>query len=439
MLMKRIFSLALGMGMATILLVLALTGVKATETGSLSRLPMPVTINGALLPAHLGAPISELKLYRYHTNGWEPVPFQIDEVTATGIFTGTEDGLLDSNDELTFMSQDAGFVTPVLWVDDAEAQSHERVELLLDDALTMESAALYLYRSNTLPSSSESYISWNPTTQQMTAAAYSIAFEPESFLGFSSMQLLGQTADMLDRQKLRGSILVSPPPPFPPFSTSFNEEDVASQFGVPTTITLPITGPIRALGGSDSQQFAFYGWQVDTALAIDFSDVVTNLTTLHVEEVRISLDWLDPAGAGFGPATYFDSNTPGGVATDGNPDAIPALPVPAWQEIAAAQGSVVSLATIDPGQGTVAGFYRDDLTLSSGDTGDGRSFSEFGFVVTEPNGIVTATNSLYFWPGSSGTQGATVLSQMETPLSVTTNGQSYEPARAIYLPVIARP
>ncbi len=124
---------------ATLLTLLPLSLTRALPAGApLNRPATPVTVIGNALTPLLGTPISELRLYRYGPAGWEAVPFQVDEVTATGVFTSSEDGLLDGNDQLSFMSQDAGFQAALLWVADAEAQSHQRVEIELVDPVLQE-------------------------------------------------------------------------------------------------------------------------------------------------------------------------------------------------------------------------------------------------------------------------------------------------------------
>ncbi|MFN2167999.1 MAG: hypothetical protein ACK2U9_17290, partial [Anaerolineae bacterium] len=39
---------------------------------------------------------------------WSQIPFQVDEVDASGAYVSNEDGLLDGNDEVVFMAKDLG-------------------------------------------------------------------------------------------------------------------------------------------------------------------------------------------------------------------------------------------------------------------------------------------------------------------------------------------
>ena len=72
---------------------------------------IPAIVSGSQLPAFAGVVLDELFVYAYDGTTWSEVPFQIDEVDASGEFTTTEDALLDGNDELVFMVADAGPAT----------------------------------------------------------------------------------------------------------------------------------------------------------------------------------------------------------------------------------------------------------------------------------------------------------------------------------------
>ena len=65
-----------------------------TPLAPLSRPADPVVVMGSHIPDMLGADISELALYTWMDNMWQPIPFQIDEVTITGTYTVFEDGIL---------------------------------------------------------------------------------------------------------------------------------------------------------------------------------------------------------------------------------------------------------------------------------------------------------------------------------------------------------
>jgi hypothetical protein len=72
----------------------------------------PIVLNGAMVPELLGAKIASLRVV---TSGGKPVPFQIDEVTASGEYVcpqgdspnaDSANGVLDRQDEIVFLFED---------------------------------------------------------------------------------------------------------------------------------------------------------------------------------------------------------------------------------------------------------------------------------------------------------------------------------------------
>ncbi len=116
----------------------------------------PVVILGDTFAEFLGAGVTEenneLFLYAYKNSAWEQIPFQIDEIgwqgdTVSGYFI-PDDGLLDADDEFSFMAKDAGEKADESWIGDEDSQSHSRYELVLKDPLdTNNTSWAYLYRS----------------------------------------------------------------------------------------------------------------------------------------------------------------------------------------------------------------------------------------------------------------------------------------------------
>jgi hypothetical protein len=72
-----------------------------------SRTLEPVVIEGSQFPLFTNVRISNLWAYTKMNGFWEQIPLQIDEVTLLGDYA-TENGRLDSNDELVFMAMDLG-------------------------------------------------------------------------------------------------------------------------------------------------------------------------------------------------------------------------------------------------------------------------------------------------------------------------------------------
>lgn len=394
---------------------------------TIQRLQDPVIVSGATFPAFGGVAIEELALYRYHSGSWQPVPFQVDELTISGTYTVTEDGLLDDNDQLVFMAFDTGEAVPTTnWVNDAQAQLNPRFVITATDPLDPAGQGwLYLYRSTTLPRANNSYVSWDEGNQSVTAISYTAGFAPEQFLGLASLYLNNSPADLLDRQKIRGqaSVLLFGQPIS---TTLFDEESILSLITQPVTITLPIVGPVRAVGGNETQGFAFYGSRADFSLALDLSDVdLAPFTVLHFDFIRVSLDWNDPAGSGLSPAVYDNSNGVQ-VAIDGLPDNVPTTPSANWVQVSGAAGGLVTVGEIDPANGSLQNYYLDQATPDPNDKGDNRSYGDAGFRLDDPEGLIAVNQVLYVLPGSSGNVGQLYQNLAANPILAEVMLEVYE-------------
>ncbi|MFN2219634.1 MAG: hypothetical protein ACK2UA_13585, partial [Anaerolineae bacterium] len=161
----------------------------------------PVILSASQLPAFGGVALDELFVYAYEGGAWTEVPFQIDEVTASGEYTTTEDILLDDNDELVFMATDAGQQAATSeWLADADARNHTRYEIVVTNPLnSAEKGWVYAYRSATLTSSFAPYVTWNNAQNRLDAGTYVAGFDPDSHLGLDSLELNGTGVDVLDR------------------------------------------------------------------------------------------------------------------------------------------------------------------------------------------------------------------------------------------------
>lgn len=430
--------LPVGLGLGLVWMVLAgLGAVRAAQAGAvegISRPGAPVVLNGDAFPAFAGVPLDDLVLYAYD-GGWTPIPFQVDEVTVTGTYTGYEDGQLDADDQLVFMAADAG-VSNGTWPDDFPAQVHPRYAITITDPLSPAGQGVaYLYHSATLTRTADGYVSWDEATQTVTALSYTAGFETEQFVGLESLTLHGTDVDVLDRQKLRGQV-TGYLGPVPIFTESFNEETVLDFVTVTMTVTLPITGPVRAVGGSEAQGFAFYGSRAQFGLSLDLSDVMSSGIRIHIDYVGVSLDLNDPAGNGMAPTRYYDGNGTD-VAVDGVPDAVPGT-VPPWAQIDGALGGWVTVGAVDPAGGTATQTYKDDDTVDPADTGDGQSFADTGVRIDDPNGVVTVTQTLFVLPAGAGNSGATYQQYANNPLVTDTAGQTYQPGFTVYLPTVLK-
>lgn len=450
--MKRIWQLVLALAgsIVGIWLLVMVLGVARAQQVEISPAAIgrndPVVVAGASLNGHLGVTLTELVLYAYEGGVWQPVPFQVDEVVVTAsAYVSFEDGLLDANDQVVFMGGDAAeSVAADNWPEDAEARLHPRYAITVTDGLDGDNQGwVYLYRSTTLTRTAESYMAWSEVEQTITAVSYTASFSPSEHLGFSNFYVNGEPADILDRQKLRVEVTLYLGP-FPFSNTVYTEEDVADLLDIPLTVTLPVVGPVRAVGGGDFQNFAFYGSRFDLAVSVPVTDFMQGPVLVHFDSVRVSLDLNDPAATGMAPATYYSNLVAGGVAINGSADSVPAT-APDWYETAGAIGGVVTVLEVDPGNGDLSNYYKDNSAVDPNDTGDGRSYGDTGLQIEAPSalgsiGLVQVAQTTYVLPGGSGNVGESYGERVNTPLEVGTAEEVFEdepePEWFVYLPVV---
>jgi hypothetical protein len=358
-------------------------------------------------------------LYAYRGGDWQAVPFQIDEVSLTGTFVISDNGLLDANDELVFMAGDAGDqVSAAIWPADSQARLNSRYAITVSDPLSASQQAwVYLYRSTTLTRSNTVYVNWTQGLQTAAAVSYTAAFSPTRFLGLADLHINGNSADILDRQKVRTELLGG--------LVKINEEGLAALN--PATLTLPITGPIRAATGEGALRAAFYRSRIDFDVQFD----LTVLGAIQPNFIRTSFDWISPTLSGVD--TYYDSNIPAGTAIDGAPDTISTTPPLDWFQVngeaAGPGGLVMTFPRLDARGGAVLNYYKDNGTLDTDDTGDQRSYGDSGLRINGPYAtpaIISFTLMTYILPsGSSTNVGEGYFARATHPLQISAARESY--------------
>lgn len=384
---------------------------------------------GSQLPGFANAPIADLALYAYNNGVWTATPFQIDEFDSEGKLVTVEDGLLDENDELVVMGFDGGVqATLSQWPLDVKARQHIRYAIRVTDPLHQNEAVwVYLFRSITLPRSDVAYVAWNSELLTAQTLEYTAVFS-DTMIGINDLFLRG-SADVLDRQKIRidATYLTSP----------VTEESLVSLLQaqeIPTDIVLAVTGPVRAASANRDPGlgYTFYNAHLELNVALPVEDTEIYGLPIHFEYVRTSLDWRNPQDSGMAPATYYDSQAPGGISIDGVPETIPDQPLGHWYQVSGAAGSLISVHDLDPGNGVARGYYQDDSTYRSSDTGDGKLYGDAGLLVEDLNettsiGTVRLNQRFYVLPANAANQGAAYVTRTHNPLQTTTFIEGYVP------------
>ncbi|MEM7034341.1 MAG: hypothetical protein AAF629_32660 [Chloroflexota bacterium] len=394
---------------------------------SLDRPYEPIVIQGSALPILWGTPADQVRLYVYQNNQWlGQVPVQIDERDASGNYTAMEDGLFDANDEVIFMTADLGDQAPDPFsLRNTFAVSATIYTIQVYDRLdNAQQGWAYLVRSIDEPISfSPDYVTYVTETNRFSTTQYALGYA-DTHLGLDWLALGASDVNLLDRSKLR--VLVSAGI-FGEFTIT--EADIGAPAGGEPKLILD--GPVRAL--------VERGVRVDDDdVVIDFqsvyaaynsvvqgvADLSVSAPALDVENVSTTLDFSTTVIAG----RLYNQNIPGGVAIDGQPDVGVASDLSTWFQLSHPTGRLVQVA--DPsGMGTdPQTFYKDDETISNGDTGDKKAFGEIGFFIEEGINLTsTVRSTLYMLPPASGGSdnvGVEFEQRFSNPLAVTLSSQT---------------
>jgi hypothetical protein len=421
--------LAAAMGLASWVMVQA-----AGEPKTLDRDLEPVVIQGIQVNALIGAPVQHLFVYTFTGSGLaERIPVQVDEVTASGNYTGSEDNLLDANDEIIFMAKDLGnrATDTTLLTSSTLPISPTWYEIEVTDPLSpTKKGWAYLVRSATLSSPGGNYVDYIAATQDISATTYKLGLAT-TYLGFDDLTLNGNSTDILDRTKLRVTPLV---------------------FGTPLTRTennlVPVTllikdGPIRVILqqtasasglASLNNTYLAYGSLLQTTASVSSS--------FSLSKVRTSVDFSSAASG----ATFYNAIVPGGVTIDSNPspDAVPGTPLSKWFQVSHSTGRLIQVTDLAQVGGTTQkNYYCEGPAECDGtvQTGDGISYGDSGFLIEgNVSNKFSTKSSLYLLPaasGGSGNVGATYENYFFKPLQICA-GRQAGPCAEVFLPIILK-
>ncbi len=438
---------------------------------TLNRPQDAVVISAANLPANLvGLSDTGLRFFSYDAdaNTFYAVPYQVDNITSSGTYTtslGDDDGasIIDATDQLVFMADDTldqypgidfggelFYVYPNTIMACPLPVGSPVYEVEITDPLDGGVGYTYIITDTTCSASTADYILWDEDNQEATGDYTTIVGDDrgafvagfggaplippgEQYLGIDSLHLNGSPIDVLDRMKIRldaCSILPGPLGCPALLRLELNEITAALLLGL-TTIDVPIDGPVRlASGGVDSEFSVFaYGSRLDINVAVDPLTLVPPLQP-WVYLLRASFDLNDPA-EGSGLTNWFDSNG-NAYTVDGTPDATPASFN--WYQVVddgTIGGMVVTLPTLDPGDGTAAAYYWDDTANPPPDgfleTGDGVSYGDTGVQIIDSESSAIAFDlAAYILPaGTSSNVGDQYFNWVNNPLGDAVSVNAY--------------
>jgi len=398
-----------------VLVVVPLLGLAACAPGTTSRLTRPVdpvVITGANVPGLVGSAPATIVAFSWNpTDTWVQIPVQVDErkinnfgtvydaspnsVNIPGYadantFAGADPNpLLDADDEIAFMSRDAGGRPPT-YSAPAGVVPSTGVQVQVSDPTDFYlTGTVYLFRSTGSldPAAGQDYVDYqfslnsgdykttykfsdgpNPENTTVTTPYYQHHFSDRWTSDSIKITAAGASGvDILDRHKSL----------FAPGNCGRSEDTFNDAEGA---FIVNKNGPVRAIrsyigansGPSTQREHVFYDRREDVR------------TYLRVHAIPGVMDFFDysPAASGM---NYSNDLNPAGVTIDGVPETLGATGAPVWEKVDGPQGSLTSVhsvATSFPTP-TAVGYYLDDATPSVTQcTGDAFAYGSSGNRVT---------------------------------------------------------
>ncbi len=388
----------------------------AAQTGNLNRPYEPVILTGKEFPdfSNNTATLGQLFLYKYSAGTWTQIPFQFDEVEpdsltpANPTYFRRGDGKLDDQDELVFMTRDAGDKAPTnAWINDASALTSQRYEIELTDPVNANKGYVYLFRSTTLSVAPavKDYVTYvaPPSTGSGKDVIRGQSYE-EGHLdnGLNNSLLVpvsenGSATNFLDRLKLRFQINIGLP-------LTFSEDNFNL---LSLTIRDGRTRLIREL----RERISLFGTDIDFPILIRYYAYSTvlgtslNLTSLpsavRVTLLRQSVDFA----ANINGAKWYNQNVTNAITVTGAAGRLNAAqgatvaePNLNWYMMSSAHGSYINIFSLPTNLGTTRRFYFHDSASGSNDgtvdSGDNKSYGDSGFLATASEITKTSYNLL---------------------------------------------
>ena len=412
------------------------------QTPSNPRSIQPVVLTGAQFPEFAGVPVGEISLWAFDasTGNWKALPFQIDERGPSGSYFSTDDGVLDGNDDLVFMTRDFGeAASDTNWIPDAASRNYPRYEIVVTNPEHPDSHLYgYLYRA--VPPSFQSLVSIDPQTQDIFSDQYRIGFGqnglPNKIIVPNSAG--GNGSDFLDRLKIHIIAQVqgfSGPTQIQITENGIQKQGVKFKVGpvrIIRSIIFKIVVDLGALGqieSPDTYYFPIFFYPYSMAVQADSIDLsLTNQLNIKILSVRYSLD-LNPNASGM---KFYNPNN-SGILIDGQPDQINKEIQPGlnYQMVTGNQGTLISLLEV-PDIGSQQQLYYCESTTGSTcdgtfDTGDSLSYGDAGFRVTgtDIQGVLRFWSTVYMLPGNQPADtGAKLLADTQNPFTISLSLQN---------------
>jgi hypothetical protein len=381
----------------------------------------PVVLTGAQLPAFAGTSPGGIVAFRWNTerSGWEQVPVQVDQrhvefMTKLRNGSGTSGPTtlaysdpsanagadpvttFDGDDEVVFMTDDTGGVTPAGAPDPAGVVAGSGVRVTVTDPLAPQDGNrgrgvgyAYLFRrsgSGLVQGAGKDYVDYDFAPADPTGHVEDSTITTDQYTTHFSARWTrdvvraGNGPDLLDRHR---NLFAA--------GVCGRSEDTfsAGDGGFATNID----GPVRAIRSYLGANSGTYTQREH----LFYRGTERIQTFLRVHEIPGIMDFYDYSPAAIG-MRYSSSATPGGVTIDGVPDSVgPAAP--SWEAVVGTQGALISTTsqTSDISGLAIQGYYTDDSTPPFTQcTGDAFEYGASGTAITSaiPNTDPAATGTV---------------------------------------------
>jgi pimeloyl-ACP methyl ester carboxylesterase len=356
----------------------------------------PVILTGRAVAALTSLPADELIVYAHSGGGWTQIPFQVDEVTAAGAYTTTEDGLLDANDEIVFMARDLGDRAPPNVSPTAKlpiSPGWYEIEVIDPLSPTLKGWAYLVHSSVLTPSVTADYVDFAPAFHRINAADYGLGFGV-THTGMDYLTLGSGGMEILDRTKTRLDCGI-------PFICPITEETMS-----PLPDDLIKDGPVRVIARGG--QVLAYGSMARWSSTYDVPWFLWG-------SVRISTDFNEAATG----AVYYSAVVTEGVTVDGITDTIPTGHLSAWWQLSTDTGTLIHVADTSSIGGIQSNYYVDNAEWDASDTGDRRHYGDTGVRIDAPRLSFTYTATAYFLQDLQPNVGSTYEAFSSHPLLAT--------------------
>jgi len=368
--------------------------------------------------------VEGFRLFASRRGIWGPIPYQIDEVDAEGLFVLPEGkspsrdepdlhGILDGNDELVFMAGDLGDrVTAEQWPPGVRAG----IEIEVQDPLTGEQGwCSLLWFENPPPPSPVEYVRYAREEDRIYAETYSLGYSPERDLVYTThLSLLPGTGpspprDIMDRINIRftASIFLRS------ITFSRNEDDFVSE------VIAYKDGPVRVMRRVANSMRLVLGLRTPRIIAysVYYRDAIE---TPNVMTLPVSLDTVAYSATFEGGTDhnrnamgmrFYSSNNRHGVLVDGrmSPEELAMDHGDYdWTLLTGTQGQVISLVEMGEKARQILSkrlIYVDDMFSCNAPEDEPGTTPKVGFSLENILGLKRGTytyNARFYFPREPG-------------------------------------